>query len=556
MTNRFGLWQIALLLMLTSHLAQAANTLNVGERLTSDEYLSSDNGKYRFYLQGDGNLVLRDWATRESLWSSGTHGKGGVRLSLQSDGNLVLRTAQGSAVWSSRTSRTNGERFVMQDDAALVLYSGNGESLWSTGTSVGSSGGDGDTGSDELVRVLENIRALNGTIVLDWDSTIDIDSDFTVGRTAPRWLDAFAEANVDAWLVTGNGRDESIEATVLGVVKTANRSYWTNLLRNKAYYGESTGNKEDKYELIIGSRAPWQFMIADDAGANIDDFETVTNGLGYLYEPNSGYATYDEMSEHLPRFLQQLEQNEGSSNAGGSSDGIQHIATTEVWDSNGQNVRIDRPSGTRAGDLQVLVLHRTDDHLPFEVSGWKRAAECYKEDNGYQCLTVADCTSESGRFCDRFENRYRGRDLAQVIVYKTAGSNEPGSYSFNLNKDSDGKPGWAFMTTLRGADTSNPVRDSAHRGCDKNADSLFPSVSGRKGDMVLLSQSFDDAVSNSRFNAPDNTTTFGYVSNSDEAGFLFGGILGRDGETGDMKTHGAGASSCKDALVSLTIRAK
>lgn len=415
--KHFGLWQVALLLICTINMAHAASTLSVNEQLYSNQYLSSDNGNYRLYLQGDGNLVLRDWSNKASLWSAGTHGKGGVRLSLQGDGNLVLRNAAGTAVWSTRTAKTDAQRLVIQNDANLVLYSSSGNSLWSTGTA-------------------------------------------------------------DGW------------------------------------GGDSAGTKEDKYALIVGSRA------------------------------------------NLPRFLQQLRDASGSSGTGDPVSGIQHINTTQVWDSNGQGVRINRPSGTRAGDLQVLVIHRTDDHLPFEVSGWKRAAECYKEDNGYQCLTVADCTSRSGNFCDRFSGKYRGRDLAQVVLYKTAGSSEPSNYSFNFNKDTSGHPGWAILTTLRGADTSNPIRDTANRGCDGNSDSLFPSVYGKRGDMVLLSQSFDDAVSKSRFNPPDNTTTFGYVSNSDEAGFLFGGVLSRDGETGAMKTHGEGASSCKDALVSLTVRAR
>lgn len=102
---------------------------------------------------------------------------------------------------------------------------------------------------------------------------------------------------------------------------------------------------------------------------------------------------------------------DGSGDSAGGSGLIQHIGTTEVWDRNGQGVQIDRPSGTRSGDLMVLVLHRTDDYLPFEVSGWQRGAECYKEDNGYQCLTVPDCTSKSVSFCNRFQGKYTGRLL-------------------------------------------------------------------------------------------------------------------------------------------------
>jgi len=235
---------------------------------------------------------------------------------------------------------------------------------------------------------------------------------------------------------------------------------------------------------------------------------------------------------------------------------IQLIGTTQVWDSDGQRVTIAQPSNTAVGDLLVLALHRTDDLLPYAVNGWTRRAECYKEDNGYQCLSVADCSSKSDKFCTRFQNRYSGRDLAQVVFTRTATSSKPGTFFFDMNQDTSGNPGWAILTTLRGADTSSPVRSWANRGCDNDADSLFPSVDGRKGDMLLLSQSFDDAVSKSTFTAPNGMTTLGYVGRSDESGFMFAGILTQNGPTGVLRTNGPGASSCKDALVSMTIKPK
>ncbi len=233
---------------------------------------------------------------------------------------------------------------------------------------------------------------------------------------------------------------------------------------------------------------------------------------------------------------------------------ISHIGTTQVWDADGQGVKISKPANTSAGDLLVLVLHRTDDVLPYAVSGWTRRAECYKEGNGNQCFKVSDCTTSSGGFCTRFQTQFTGRDLAQVVFTRTASSSEPASYSFNLNQDSTGHPGWAILTTLRGANTTSPVRATANKGCDNDADSLFPAVDGRKGDMLLLSQSFDDAIGRDKFGAPSGMTTFGYVSNSDEAGFLFGGILTQDGSTGVRRTNGEGGPACKDALVSLTIK--
>ena len=79
---------------------------------------------------------------------------------------------------------------------------------------------------------------------------------------------------------------------------------------------------------------------------------------------------------------------------------------------------------------------------------------------------------------------------------------------------------------------------------------------GVAGDMLLLSQSYDDAIAKEKFGAPLGMSTFGYVRNSDEAGFMFGKKLTSTGNTGSMKTTGDGGSACKDGLVSMTIRPK
>jgi hypothetical protein len=372
----------ATLLLLASVSAFAKDTLNAGERLLANQYLQSLNGSYKLYLQGDGNLVLRN-AASSALWASGTNGKGAVRLEMQGDGNLVLRTSAGQAVWATGTNGNGANRATLQDSGNFVLLTASNQSVWAT---------------------------------------------------------------------------------------------------------------------------------------------------------NTGGATPPPPPPRPP----------GS---------ISHIGTTQVWDADGQGVNIAKPSNTQAGDLLVLVLHRTDSTLPFEVSGWTRRAECYKEDNGYQCLNVSDCTTVSGGYCTKFQNKYRGLDLAQVVFTRTASASEPSSYSFNMTKDGYiAHPGWAILTTLRGANTSAPVRAWANKGCDGDNDSLFPSVDGRKGDMLLLSQSFDDFVSKGTFTAPNGMSTFGYVGNSDETGFLFGSILTADGPTGVRRTNGPGASGCKDALVSITIK--
>ena len=130
---RLPLWLSVFILLFVGQL-HAASTLTVNQELRSNQYLESDNKLFRFYLQGDGNLVLREQSSGRSLWSSGTNGKGGIRLKLQTDGNLVLRNKRGSSVWSSKTSKSGGVRLAMQGDGNLVLYTSSGKSVWSTGT--------------------------------------------------------------------------------------------------------------------------------------------------------------------------------------------------------------------------------------------------------------------------------------------------------------------------------------------------------------------------------------------------------------------------------------
>lgn len=109
-----------------------SDRLSANDFMSTNQYMASADGRYRFYLQGDGNLVLRVVSTSQALWSSATYGKAGVRLNMQGDGNLVLRNASGSAVWSSGTNGSGGARFVMQNDGNAVIYTSGGGFVWGT----------------------------------------------------------------------------------------------------------------------------------------------------------------------------------------------------------------------------------------------------------------------------------------------------------------------------------------------------------------------------------------------------------------------------------------
>ena len=130
---------IALLLLSLPAWAIAAFTngsrqLLSNEFMTSNQYLQSSDGRFRFYLQSDGNLVLRVVSNGQSLWSSATNGQGGTRLNMQSDGNLVLRSNGGASLWSTGTHTTGANRATLQSDGNFVLYTSRNAAVWATNT--------------------------------------------------------------------------------------------------------------------------------------------------------------------------------------------------------------------------------------------------------------------------------------------------------------------------------------------------------------------------------------------------------------------------------------
>ncbi|MBS0471923.1 MAG: hypothetical protein JSR60_12675 [Proteobacteria bacterium] len=108
--------------------------------LRPGDCLVSDNGKYNFVFQPDGNAVVykRDMpADEDAKWSSKTHHKaerGEFRV--QSDGNVVVYDEHNKPVWHAQTyageNTMSLSRLVMQDDGNLVLYRPDGKAAWST----------------------------------------------------------------------------------------------------------------------------------------------------------------------------------------------------------------------------------------------------------------------------------------------------------------------------------------------------------------------------------------------------------------------------------------
>jgi surface antigen len=106
---------------------------NDGHLLASgSEYLRSADGRYRFVMQQDSNLVLYGPSGR-ALWASNTVGRGAREARMQGDGNLVIYTAAGKPIWASNTARHYHAYLVVQNDGNVVIYEGH-TPLWATGT--------------------------------------------------------------------------------------------------------------------------------------------------------------------------------------------------------------------------------------------------------------------------------------------------------------------------------------------------------------------------------------------------------------------------------------
>ena len=94
--------------------------------------LKSPNGKYRFTLQNDGNLVV--YCGGKKLWDTGKVSPEIYALYFQSDGNLVLRNKDLSVAWASGAIDSSATLLQVQNDGNVVVYKNNHHAVWSTKT--------------------------------------------------------------------------------------------------------------------------------------------------------------------------------------------------------------------------------------------------------------------------------------------------------------------------------------------------------------------------------------------------------------------------------------
>jgi len=111
-----------------------SDRLNSGDTLAVGGSITSQDGRFRLVLQGDGNFVLY-WSGGAARWATGTDGRAVSRAIMQADGNFVLYAPDGTAVWASGTVGHPGAFLTLQNDGNGVIY-GLGGSLWATNTAT------------------------------------------------------------------------------------------------------------------------------------------------------------------------------------------------------------------------------------------------------------------------------------------------------------------------------------------------------------------------------------------------------------------------------------
>jgi hypothetical protein len=79
-------------------------------QLLPGRVMRSENRRYRFVYQTDGNLVLYDDRDGTALWTSQTAGNPNAYFVIQDDGNLVIYSADGRPIWSRMQDAASASR--------------------------------------------------------------------------------------------------------------------------------------------------------------------------------------------------------------------------------------------------------------------------------------------------------------------------------------------------------------------------------------------------------------------------------------------------------------
>lgn len=113
----------------------APDSMSDGAQLTPEQFLLSQNRRFKLLYQADGNLVLYR-AGGGVLWASNTVTNAPGFVAMQGDGNLVIYSNSQKVEFATGTDGNQSVKLVLQNDGNLVIYSAAGKPIFATNTVV------------------------------------------------------------------------------------------------------------------------------------------------------------------------------------------------------------------------------------------------------------------------------------------------------------------------------------------------------------------------------------------------------------------------------------
>ena len=98
--------------------------LKPGQRLSSGEYLYTNNNLFRLEMLPGGNLIERKG--RKTIWETKTGGNPGAFAQVTYDGRLVVILGD-KILYETDTSNTPGSKLILKENGELVLFNPDGE---------------------------------------------------------------------------------------------------------------------------------------------------------------------------------------------------------------------------------------------------------------------------------------------------------------------------------------------------------------------------------------------------------------------------------------------
>jgi hypothetical protein len=115
----------------TAATAPPSSILSANGVLSSNQYLQSADGHFRFIMRSTGNLV-ETIAGGRTLFSTDTATHPGSRAVMQVNGSLVIYDPTNTAVYSTNSPTAGCPRLIAQNDGNVVIY-GSTKAGWADG---------------------------------------------------------------------------------------------------------------------------------------------------------------------------------------------------------------------------------------------------------------------------------------------------------------------------------------------------------------------------------------------------------------------------------------